>query len=106
MALSLKPDAWVYVVVMNPGGHEQYVGMADSDGTSFIPAFLTKDDAQCCLPDMPREKRKKYEIHAVLYQELEKDASASGFQIYLLDDQGRILEKTDDAEKKPPLMRQ
>ncbi len=100
MTISLKPETWVYVAVMDPGGNEQYAGLADGNEKSFIPTFLTKDEAQTCLINMPREKAKKYEIQAILYEELERDSMENGFRIYLLDGQGRILEKADDAGKK------
>jgi hypothetical protein len=99
MPNTLKPDTWVYIAVMDPGGNEQYVGLVDADETSFIPAFLTKDDAQTCLINMPREKNKKYEVQAILYEELEKDAETNGFRIYLLDGLGKILEKAPVAGK-------
>lgn len=100
MTISLKPETWVYVAVTDPGGNEQYVGIVDADETSFIPAFLTKDEAQTCLINMPREKAKKYEVQAILYEELERDAMENGFRIYLLDGQGRILEKAEATGKK------
>lgn len=93
MTISLKPETWVYVAVMDPGGNEQYVGLVDADETSFIPAFLTKDEAQTCLINMPREKNKKYEVQAILYEELALDAIENGFAVYLLDGQGKIMEK-------------
>jgi len=99
MTISLKPETWVYVAVMDPGGNEQFVGLVDDDETSFIPAFQTKDEAQTCLINMPREKNKKYEVQAILYEELERDAVLNGFRIYILDGQGRILEKADTAGK-------
>jgi hypothetical protein len=93
MTISLKPETWVYVAVMDPGANEQYVGLVDADETSFIPAFLTKDEAQTCLINMPREKNKKYEVQAILYEELASDAIKNGFAVYLLDGQGKIMEK-------------
>jgi hypothetical protein len=93
MAISQTPDTWVYVVVVNPGGHEQYFGIADDERGSFIPVFLTKEDAQAGLLDMPRKKNNTYEVQAVLLDELQKDASASGFNLCFLDSQGRLLDK-------------
>jgi hypothetical protein len=93
MAISQTPDTWVYVVIVNPGGAEQYFGIADDESGSFIPAFLTKEDAQAGLLDMPREKNNTYEVQAVLLDELKKDAAASGFNLYILDSRGRLLDK-------------
>lgn len=93
MTITLKPETWVYVAVMDPGVNERYFGLIDVDETSFIPTFLTKDDAQTCLINMPREKNRKYEVQAILYEELARDAMENGFVVYLLDGQGKILEK-------------
>jgi hypothetical protein len=41
---------------------------------------------------MPREKNNTYEVQAVLLDELKKDAAASGFNLYILDSRGRLLD--------------
>jgi hypothetical protein len=42
---------------------------------------------------MARRKNCKYEIQAILLEELAKDAAVSGFAIFLLNENGEILEK-------------
>ena len=40
-------DQWVWVVVQDPGGKEQFLGQQDQqENISFIPAFHTKEEAQ------------------------------------------------------------
>ena len=43
----IKDDQWVWVVIQNPGGNEQFLGQKDEDkGISFIPTFLEKEEAE------------------------------------------------------------
>jgi hypothetical protein len=101
MADQLEKDSWVFVAVENPGGEEKFVGLADkTSDMSYIPAFLTKDEAKTCFINLPREKGKKYEIQAVLFEELAKDAAAGGFLIFLLDGDGKIINRINPAKKK------
>ena len=87
-------DQWVWVVVQDPGGKEQFLGQHDKqEDISFIPAFHSKEEAQQCFMNMARRKGSKYEVQAILYDELLKDAAANGFMIFLLNENGDVLEK-------------
>lgn len=87
-------DQWVWVVVQDPGEKEQFLGQHDKqENISFIPAFRSKEDAQQCFMNMVRDKGRKYEVQAVLYEELLKDAAGGGFMVFLLNANGEILEK-------------
>ncbi len=94
-----EKESWVYVAVENPGGSESFVGLADEQsGIAYIPAFSTKDEAQACFINMPREAGKKYEIQAVIFEDLARDAAVNGFLIFILDKDAKILNKIDPAE--------
>jgi hypothetical protein len=87
-------DQWVWVVVQNPGEKEQFLGQHNQqENISFIPAFPSKEAAQQCFMDMPRQKGHKYEVQAILFEELSKDAAAGGFMIFILNENGEVLEK-------------
>jgi hypothetical protein len=87
-------DQWVWVVVQDPGGKEQFLGQQDQqENISFIPAFHTKEEAQQCFMSLARRKGRKYEVQAILHEELLKDAAADGFMIFLLNENGDVLEK-------------
>jgi hypothetical protein len=43
--------------------------------------------------NMARQKGSKYEVQAILYEELEKEAATGGFMIFLLNENGEVLEK-------------
>lgn len=87
-------NQWVWVVVQDPGEKEQFLGQHDpQENISFIPAFHSKEAAQQCLMDLQRQKGCKYEVQAILFEELSKDAAAAGFMIFLLNENGEVLEK-------------
>lgn len=89
-----QEDQWVWVVVQNPGDQEQFLGQHDNqEDISFIPTFHSKEDAQQCFMHMVRQKGAKYEVQAILYEELAKAAAAGGFMIFLLNENGEVLEK-------------
>jgi hypothetical protein len=91
---SINDDTWVWVVVQDPGGNEQFLGQLDEENNvSFIPAFLKKEEAQQCFLQLQREKGLKYEIQAIFFDELSKDALKNGFMIFMLNAEGEILEK-------------
>ncbi|MGD8258255.1 MAG: hypothetical protein PVG70_14970 [Desulfobacterales bacterium] len=90
----LNADTWIWVVVQDAGGNEQFVGQHNEEtNVSFIPAFYQKEDAEQCLIQIPRQKGKKYEIQAVLFEDLSQDASKNGFNIFMLSAEGDILKK-------------
>lgn len=89
-----EEDQWVWVVVQNPGGNEQFLGQHDEqEDISFIPAFTDKEAAQQGYPNLTRAPGHKYEVQAILREELIKDAAAGGFWVFLLNESGDILEK-------------
>lgn len=94
MQNELNADTWIWVVVQDPGGNEQFVGQYNEEAdVSFIPAFYQKEDAEQCLVHIPRQKGKKYEVQAVLFEDLSQDASKNGFNIFMLSAEGDILQK-------------
>ncbi len=94
MKTKLNSDTWIFVVIQNPGKDEHFLGLHDDQmDVAYIPAFLNKDDAQSCLIHLPTERGKKYEVQAIMYEELAQDASQNGFLIFILDGDGNIIDK-------------
>jgi hypothetical protein len=94
MRKEIKPDTWIWVIVQNPGGDEQFLGQEYEDqNVSFIPAFFEKEDAQQCLVHMTTKKGEKYEVQATFFKELAEDAGKHGFMVFMLNADGEILEK-------------
>ena len=90
----VKATSWVYVLVQTSEGHEQIVGQRDSaNDIAFVPTFLDKDSAQQGVVQLAKEKGKKFEIQAILLEDLERYAAQSKFLLFFLDADGRIIEK-------------
>ena len=82
------------MVVQNPGVNEQLLGQLDEEKSeSFIPAFYDKEDAQQCLIKMKTEPTNRYEVQAICFGELAKDAAKNDFMVFMLTGDGEILNK-------------
>ena len=91
-----KKDAWYYIIVQNPGtSNEQFVGYTDKEtGSTFIPAFKTKEIAQQCFLLMPKDiMNNKYDVQAIIKEDLIHQTQKNDYEVFLLDDKGSILEK-------------
>ncbi|MFP4194374.1 MAG: hypothetical protein ACLFMN_07345 [Desulfobacterales bacterium] len=87
-------EMWVYVAVEDPGKNEKFLGLYDEKSNlSYIPAFKEKEAALACTLNLPRREGKKYEVQAIMLDHLGEDARKNGFMIFMLDEQGRILEQ-------------
>lgn len=88
-------DAWYYIVVQNPGtSSEEIVGYTDKETKStFIPAFKTKEIAQQCFLLMPKDiMKEKYDVQAIIEEDLITQAKKNKYEVFLMDDKGNILE--------------
>jgi hypothetical protein len=94
MTKEINAASWVYVLVQNPGGAEQIVGQRDLESDiAFIPMFLDKDSAMQGVVHMVKEKGRKYEIQAIIYEDLASYAAQGGFILFVLNAEGQIIEK-------------
>ena len=90
----IQGNPWVWVVVLDPGGNEQFLGQHYKDeDMSFIPTFLEKEQALECLDHLIRDKERKHEVQAIQYEELVHDAAEHKFMVFVLNGAGEILEK-------------
>lgn len=89
-------DIWYYIIVQNPETPvSQILGYTDEKTkATFIPAFKTKETAQQCFMIMPKNiMKEKYEVQAMILEDLSVHAKKTGHEVLVLDDVGRILEK-------------
>ena len=89
-------DTWYYIVIQNPGiSSEEFVGYTDKKtGATFIPAFKSKEIAQQCFLVMPKDiMNQKYEVQAIIKEDLIEQAQKNDYEIFLMDDKGSLLEK-------------
>ena len=94
MDMTIEATTWLYVAIQKGGPGEQIVGQTDSEHEiSFIPAFLNKESAQQAMFHLHLEKKKKYEVQAIIYEDLARHAIENGFLVFVLDDEGKVLER-------------
>lgn len=87
-------NRWVWVIVQSAGGQEQFLGQVDAEvNISFIPAFPEKDAALMGLGRLAREKGTTYEAQAIRLDDLKSRAGQNGFGVFILDGDGRIVER-------------
>lgn len=85
-------SGWVYVFVCDPGPGESFLGLYNAEkDVNFIPVFKNKDQANDCFLTIPREKGKKYELQAVLIDDLQEEAENNSYTVALVDDEGKII---------------
>ena len=94
MSRLVDEDSWVWVVVQDPGGNEQFLGQQyEDEHVAFIPAFLEKEEAEKGLDKLARDRALKYEVQAVSFKDLVEDSVQNGFLVFILDGDGKVLEK-------------
>ncbi|MEW6185865.1 MAG: hypothetical protein AB1585_09035 [Thermodesulfobacteriota bacterium] len=93
MTLSIAKDAWVYAVISHPGENEKLTGFHDQKGTTFIPILKTKNEGEGFLGYMPREPGIRYEVQAIIFEDVVKYAGENGCMVYLVNEKGEILEE-------------
>ena len=94
MSKSIKNDQWVYVVIHGTEGNEQLLGQQDEEkNESFIPIFLKKEEALMNLNLLAREKGSKYEVQAMLYEDLLARIAEQEFMLFVLNESGEVVEK-------------
>jgi hypothetical protein len=92
LPMTIEATTWLYVAIQKNGDSEQIVGQTDTEhGISFIPAFINKEEAQQAMFHLHLEKKKKYEIQAIIYEDLARHALENGFLIFVLDEDGKVV---------------
>jgi hypothetical protein len=94
MSELIQGNPWVWVVVQNPGRNEQFLGQHDKEkDISYIPTFLEKEEALECLKYLTRDETQTYEVQAIQYEQVARDAAEHGFVLFMLNRAGEVLEK-------------
>lgn len=95
MSIEINDHDWVWVVViLGAPGEDQFLGQElEDDGISFIPTFTEKDDALKCYNLLVLADDKKYEVQAVIFEDLKREAATGGFEIFILGPKGEIRDR-------------
>ena len=92
MTENSKIRGWVYVFICDPGENESFLGLYNEEkDVHFIPAFQSKEEANDCFLNLPREKGKKYELQAIHIEELYADATKNNFVVAMVDSEGQVI---------------
>jgi hypothetical protein len=93
MTENAKITGWVYVFVCDPEKKdESFLGLHNAEkDVHFIPAFRTKEEANDCFLNLPREKGKKYELQAIHIDELSAEATKNNFVVAMVDQDGKVV---------------
>ncbi len=90
----IQQDSWVWIIVESSDGKEQYVGLYDEQASvSYIPTFHSKEDATNCMVHLPLKRGRKYEVQAIIFEDLSNDAGKNDFLIFFISADGTILER-------------
>lgn len=88
-----KVEGWVYVFVCDPEKNESFLGLYNAEkDLHFIPAFRSKEEANDCFLNLPREKGRKYELQAVHLDELHAEAKKNNYLVAMVDSNGKIVD--------------
>ncbi|MCK5541815.1 MAG: hypothetical protein KAI40_03915 [Desulfobacterales bacterium] len=93
-----QKSEWFYCIVENSGTSiDQLMGFKDDETqTEFIPIFKTKEEAQQCFLLMPKDVMNlKYEIQAVIKDDILMRTKETGHKIFLMDDKGQIIKELE-----------
>ncbi|MDY6972271.1 MAG: hypothetical protein SV775_08070 [Thermodesulfobacteriota bacterium] len=99
----IEEDQWVWIVVQDPGQNEQVLGQRDEErDETFIPTFLTREEALQCLNLLVRDKGRKYEVQAIQIEELSRQATKKGLVLFVLNGSGELMETLRGPAKQTP----
>ena len=95
---SKAPD-WLYVFVSGPETRATFLGFYNQETEqNIIPVFRSKEEAQDCFLELPRQKGEKYELQAVHVDDLRRAAAKNGFVIALVDGHGKVIGALPEQE--------
>ena len=98
MAVLEKKTEWFYCIIQNPDTkQDQLMGFKDDEtNTDFIPIFKTKEEAQQCFLLMPKDvMNQKYDVQAVIKEDILEQAEKTGHKIFIMDEKGSIKQELE-----------
>ncbi|MCP4748843.1 MAG: hypothetical protein GY874_22335 [Desulfobacteraceae bacterium] len=94
MLKKLEAQTWVYVIIERTGQSDTIIGQQDDElNLSYIPAFVEKDAAMSAVGMLAGPEDRKFEIQAIIFEDLLQSAAQGHALIFILNGQGRILAK-------------
>lgn len=95
---SLAKNKWVFAIIKNPGSGEQLTGFQTDQGIKYVPVLRTKENAEVFLSYMQREPGVRYEIQAIIFEDVLSYAKENECLVFITDEKGVIEEKITPAD--------
>ena len=102
-----RPE-WVWVVVEKDPDRKTFLALEEGGqllaieeetrGLNFIPVFRSQEEGQAGWHGLAKKPGVQYELQAMRLAEVVQAARASGFDIYILDQEGRVQERMSPGE--------
>ncbi len=87
-------ENWVYVLVQDPDAEAQILGQQETKtGLAYVPVFRDKDAALALAPHLVKPLGHRYEVQAIMYDDLASYARGNGFWLFFVDDQGKVIDR-------------
>jgi hypothetical protein len=90
-----KKEGYLWIITQSAEKNEEdsFVGLEDEQGEQFIPATESKEEALVLMGRLPRDQGGKLQVEAIHQVRLLEEASKSGFSVFKVDQEGRLLGK-------------
>ncbi|MFH1138043.1 MAG: hypothetical protein V1816_18385 [Pseudomonadota bacterium] len=93
-----KGPGWVWAIIETEGREERLSALEDEErGLRFIPVFSAQEDGVVGLRKFPRRPGVHLEVEAMHLANVAREARAHGYDIFILDYEGKVLERLSPA---------
>ena len=99
MAVLEQKSEWFYCIIQDPEtSQEQLMGFKDdTTDTDFIPIFKAKEEAQQCFLLMPKDvMNHKYEVQAMIKEDILAQTKKTGHKVFILNEKGQIKQELEE----------
>ena len=100
MSKQKQDKNYVWVIVETVGQEDNFVGLNDTQsGETFIPVTADRDHALMLVGRLPAGPQgATRQVEAIHKDRLMEMAGAEGFAVYLVDQEGRLLQRLDPVK--------
>lgn len=89
-------EEYLWIMVDTPEQKDQaetFFGLVDDDGTQFIPVCRKRGQCESLMSLLPTPEGAERSIEAIHREQLMTQAPAEGFAVFVVDAQGKVLER-------------
>ena len=93
MAEEKNSKDWIWVLVEKGESKDVRFFAMEDDGGQYLPVFRSQEDGWAVKPGLLRNVPGEFELQAMQMVNITEAAEKSGVEIWVLNDEGRIVEK-------------